>query len=207
MVAMSHDLLPLFPLAVVLLPQNELPLHIFEERYKEMIGLAITDGSEFGVVLAADEGISAIGCTASVEQVIKQYPDGRLDILTIGRRRFQIRELDNDKSYLRGQVDFFGDEDSPAAPQALRTKAVELAHELWPDQQLEDSTPNLSFHLANRITDLQLRQELLTSRRETERLRKLVAFLPTYADRLQKIERVRDVAPKNGHSHLPVSLD
>jgi Lon protease-like protein len=82
---MRRELLPLFPLAVVLLPRNTLPLHIFEERYKEMIGLVIETGEEFGVVLAAKEGIARVGCTASIEQVLQRYPDGRLDIITLGR--------------------------------------------------------------------------------------------------------------------------
>ena len=76
--------LPLFPLQVVLLPEAELPLHIFEDRYKEMIGEVLRDKLEFGVVLANEKGIVNTGCTATVERVLREYPDGRLDIMARG---------------------------------------------------------------------------------------------------------------------------
>src|SRR5439155_16695042 len=82
--------LPLFPLHVVLLPEAELPLHIFEDRYKEMIAEVLRDKIEFGVVLANERGIVNTGCTAVIERVLREYPDGRLDILALGRRRFEI---------------------------------------------------------------------------------------------------------------------
>ena len=203
---MSHDLLPLFPLAVVLLPHSELPLHIFEERYKEMIGLSIENQSEFGVVLSSGQGVSAIGCTAVIQEVTKRYPDGRLDIITIGRRRFRIHSLDNELNFLRGEVEYFDDED-PSAPENVRTQLVDIVGRMWPDSQFDAADRELSFRVAASITDLELRQELLTSRREADRVRRLVAFLPGYADRLLKINHTREVAPKNGHSHIAVPLD
>lgn len=203
---MAYDLLPLFPLAVVLLPQNELPLHIFEERYKEMIGAVLEAQSEFGIVLAVEGSISAIGCTASIEEILKRYPDGRLDIVTIGRRRFRIHSLDNHESYLRGQVEFFSDEETEA-PLALRNRLVELARRMWPARRFDVSNPELSFLVAAEITDLEIRQQLLGSRSEADRVRRLLAFLPGYAERVAKITRTREVAPRNGHSHLPVDFD
>jgi Lon protease-like protein len=97
--------LPLFPLQVVLLPDAELPLHIFEDRYKEMIAEVLRDKIEFGVVLANERGIVNTGCTATVERVLREYPDGRLDILTLGRRRFEIERVNEERSFLRGEVD------------------------------------------------------------------------------------------------------
>ena len=99
-----QEWLPLFPLQVVLLPSAELPLHIFEERYKEMIREALRDKSEFGVVLASEKGIVNAGCTAAVDKVLREYPDGRMDIMTRGRRRFEILELNEDREFLRGKV-------------------------------------------------------------------------------------------------------
>src|SRR5690349_20297710 len=99
---MQPALLPLFPLHVVVFPRTPLPLHIFEERYKEMVGQAIRENTEFGVVLAKDDGIVNSGCTVIVEKVTKQYPDGRMDILTRGIRRFEILGLNEEKIYLRG---------------------------------------------------------------------------------------------------------
>ena len=112
--SMSTRLLPLFPLHVVVFPRTHLPLHIFEERYKEMVGNALRDNSEFGIVLAKDDGIVNAGCTVIVEKVLKKYPDGKMDILACGRRRFEVVMLDEEKDYLRGEVQFFDDDDQDA---------------------------------------------------------------------------------------------
>src|SRR5271166_4997438 len=119
---MQPGLLPLFPLQVVLLPGAELPLHIFEDRYKEMIGEVIRDRLEFGVILANEKGIVNTGCTAFIDKVLREYPDGRLDILARGRRRFEIMRLNDERAFLRGSVEFFDDfsddaEESPVAPE------------------------------------------------------------------------------------------
>ena len=209
---MQGQLLPLFPLAVVLLPGNELPLHIFEDRYKEMIGLSLQQQSEFGVVLAAQGGIVPLGCTATVEQVVKTYEDGRLDILALGRRRFRIESLDQEKEYLRATVEFFDDE-AAAAELELRREALRLCLQLPPedrtlstaDYDLED--PQLSFRLAARVTDLPFRQHLLSLRSEPERLRKLVRFAPGHGEQHRQANRLREVAPKNGHGQLPPGFD
>src|SRR4051812_40589227 len=111
---MLEGLLPLFPLPLVLLPQNPLPLHIFEERYREMIGEVIDKESEFGVVLAAEGGIVNVGCTATIERVVERFPDGRLDIITIGRRRFEVSSINEDRAFLRGEVVFFDDDGGSA---------------------------------------------------------------------------------------------
>ena len=121
---MPSRLIPLFPLQVVVFPRTELPLHIFEERYKEMVGNAIRDNSEFGMVLARDEGIVNAGCTVAVEKVLQMYPDGGMDILTRGKRRFEIASLDQEKDYLQAEVTFFDDEDFVSAPDELRDAAL-----------------------------------------------------------------------------------
>src|SRR5438045_5795008 len=97
---MAGRLLPLFPLSLVVFPRTRLPLHIFEERYKEMVGDAIRDESEFGIVLARDGGILNAGCTVKVSKVLEMYADGRMDILTLGQRRFEIVSLNEEKDYL-----------------------------------------------------------------------------------------------------------
>src|SRR5438046_6307691 len=109
--SMQQGLMPLFPLHVVLFPGEQLPLHIFEERYKEMIGEALREHTEFGVVLASEKGIVNTGCTATVDQVLREYPDGRMDILTRGRRRFEILLLNDERTFLRGAVEFFDDDE------------------------------------------------------------------------------------------------
>jgi Lon protease-like protein len=101
--------IPLFPLGVVLLPEILLPLHIFEERYKTMIGECLDQDQEFGVIYFNGREMKSKGCTARVVRVIKLYPDGRMDILIKGERRFKIEDLHEDKPYLEGSVGFFDD--------------------------------------------------------------------------------------------------
>src|ERR1041384_3749142 len=102
---MPENLLPLFPLKVVLFPRTDLPLHIFEERYKEMIGDCLAGGSEFAIVLVLEEGLASTGCTATVTQVIRKFDDGRMDILVRGGRRFDLVRLDQERSYQRGEAE------------------------------------------------------------------------------------------------------
>jgi len=202
--------LPLFPLHVVLLPDAELPLHIFEDRYKEMIAEVLREKIEFGVVLANEQGIVNTGCTAMIERVLREYPDGRLDILTLGRRRFEIVGLNEERSYLRGSVEYFDDEDAGNADESVaqedfRARAIAGYNELralTSDAPLPPSSAfdaQLSFRLARPVQDLNLRQALLTARSEGERLRQLAEFLPAFLVRQRRIEKVKQVAPKNGH--------
>jgi len=206
---MQEALLPLFPLQVVLFPGAELPLHIFEDRYKEMIGEAVRDRLEFGVVLASEKGLVNTGCTATVERVLKQYPDGRMDILTRGRRRFEILLLNSERTFLRGSVDFFDDEPSDPVPPEIQKLALDGYNEmqaLISEQQIsaeesaaESSDPRLSFRLAEPVPDLGLRQLLLATRSEAERLRHLAEFFPDYLLRQRRVQHVKDIAPRNGH--------
>src|SRR5579864_2884618 len=127
---MQPVLLPLFPLQVVLLPGAELPLHIFEDRYKEMIAEVLRDRLEFGVVLASEKGIVNTGCSATVDEVLRNYPDGRMDILARGRRRFEIVRLNDERAFLRGSVDFFDDDESAPASAEIRKRALDGYREL-----------------------------------------------------------------------------
>ncbi len=202
---MQQGLLPLFPLQVVLLPGAELPLHIFEERYKEMIGEVIRERQEFGVVLASEKGIVNTGCTAMVDKILRQYPDGRLDIMTHGRRRFEIMLLNDERSFLRGAVEFFDDEDSTPPARDLQERAIRGYNELRSLSQGEpldqSSGAPLSFRLAQCVEDLSFRQVLLNTRSETERLRRIADFFPAYLNKQRRIQRVKEVAPRNGHAH------
>lgn len=202
---MQPGLLPLFPLQMVLLPGAQLPLHIFEQRYKEMMAEVLRDRMEFGVVLASDKGIAHEGCTATVDRVLRQYDDGRMDLLTLGRRRFEIVRLDEERAFLRGAVEFFDDDEfTPPAP-GLQRRAIEGYNQLQalgsnePLNVLEETNPQLSFRLAQPVPDLILRQMLLSKRSEAERLRLLADFFPLYLLRQQRIQRVKAVAPRNGH--------
>lgn len=207
---MQQDLLPLFPLQVVLFPRTPLPLHVFEDRYKEMIGEAIRTNTEFGVVLAGEKGIANTGCTAIVDRVIERHADGRIDLISSGRRRFEIQSLDQEKPYLRGTVEFFDDDNDETVTGDVKGNVIEAYKALpsnddapwepkWDDTQL-------SFQLAQSIQDVQFRQVLLMMRSERERMRHLADFLPEYAIQRAHIEHVHKVAPRNGHGkhHLPL---
>ncbi|MDH3881544.1 MAG: LON peptidase substrate-binding domain-containing protein [Desulfobacteraceae bacterium] len=106
----GHKIIPLFPLGVVLLPHMEMPLHIFEERYKVMINECLEQNREFGVVNYDGTNIRSIGCTAEIRGVVKEYEDGRMDIMTQGNIRFVIKDMDQSRIYLQAKVLFFEDE-------------------------------------------------------------------------------------------------
>ena len=114
-------LLPLFPLDVVLLPGTPLPLHIFEPRYKEMIGECIANDAPFGVIRALEEGIAEVGCTAEIITVTKEYPDGRMDLIAEGRKRFEVLELNQERSFLRAEVLLVPDEPDSVVEEQKRS--------------------------------------------------------------------------------------
>jgi Lon protease-like protein len=204
---MQQDLLPLFPLRMVLLPGAPAGLHIFEERYKEMIGEAIEHGTEFGIVLAQEKGVVNTGCTATVREVKQKYEDGRMDIEVVGRRRFEILFLNEEKSYLRGAVEFFDDEDDGAPPDDLlaRVSADYARLRSLEDEPDYHGDPKLSFRIAQMVEDIDLRQLMLSLRSERARLKQLADFLPAYVARLLHTARIRALARSNGHAHHEVT--
>jgi Lon protease-like protein len=211
-ISMPSGLIPLFPLSVVVFPRTPLPLHIFEERYKEMVGNAIRDNSEFGIVLAQEDGIVNAGCTVVVEKLKQMYPDGRMDILTRGRRRFEIQSLNEEKSYLQADVVFFDDDDFSLPPAELRQKAVSQYQALSQLGVLRDAEapnledPQLSFQLAHAVPDLNFLSVLLRQRSEKGRLAELNEYLSQYIPRQRAIERAKTLAPTNGHAGKPAGI-
>ena len=101
---------PLFPLPVVLLPTEVIPLHIFEDRYKTMISLCLDEGSEFGIVWLSDDGLKEIGCTARVAEVLEQMDDGRMNILVRGGSPFRLLERQEEHVYPAGKIELLGDQ-------------------------------------------------------------------------------------------------
>ena len=209
---MPKRLIPLFPLQVVVFPRTSLPLHIFEERYKKMVSEAIRDSSEFGIVLAKEEGIVNAGCTVAVEKLLQMYPDGRMDILTRGRQRFEIESLDEEMEYLRANVNFFDDEEFEPTPPEVRAEALEQFQVLREMQSTQGrgeadlSDPQLSFQLAQALPDVDFLSGLLRRRSESERLKELNRYLANYIPRQRTIQHVKSVAPKNGYGgkHLGI---
>ena len=170
-----------------------------------MVGEAIRNGSEFGIVLAKENGIVNAGCTVTVEKVVKTYSDGRMDIVTRGCRRFEIVLLNEEKSYLRGQVEFFDDDDTQPAPAEIQQNVLTQYRGLieiggtgsFAEPNLAD--PQLSFQLAQAIPDLDFLNVLLRNRSETERLKELSEYLSQYLPRQRQIARLKKIAPTNGH--------
>jgi Lon protease-like protein len=200
------SLIPLFPLDVVLLPSTPLPLHIFEPRYKEMIAECLGQNRIFGVVRALEQGLAEVGCTAEIVTVVKEYPDGRLDLVAEGRNRFEIVAVNQDRSFLQGEVLMIDDEPG-SPPQQDAARAVQLHSELLAvagaEQDLSAADPALlSFYLAGSLPlDLDFKQKLLSLRSEAERLSSLITYLETIIPNLHRAARAREKAGGNGHVH------
>jgi Lon protease-like protein len=212
---MDRLLLPLFPLEVVLLPEEPLPLHIFEERYKEMIGECLrakeahSGQQEFGVVLAQDNQARTIGCTARIINVTRKYDDGRMDIFTVGVRRFEILYTNEERTFLRGGVEFFDDDEGKdMAGEEDAVRAIELFREMMERLRKTSDIPihfprpyrHLSFRIAAPLPlELQFKHRLLTLRNEPERLAEVTRAIEMLIPQFDRIQRVRAKAGGNGH--------
>ncbi|MGB0006157.1 MAG: LON peptidase substrate-binding domain-containing protein [Candidatus Sulfotelmatobacter sp.] len=200
------SLIPLFPLDVVLLPSTPLPLHIFEPRYKEMIAECLAKNRIFGVVRALDQGLAEVGCTAEIITVVKEYPDGRLDLVAEGRNRFEIVAVNQDRTFLQGEVRMIEDEPG-APPQGDAARAAQLHSELLAiagaKQDLSAADPaSLSFYIAGSLPlDLDFKQKLLSLRSEADRISILITYLETLIPNLHRAARAREKAGGNGHVH------
>ena len=203
---MRPERIPLFPLNVVLLPGAELPLHIFEPRYREMVKNCLEEESEFGMLLALPYGVARVGCTAEILEVAKRYEDGRMDILTIGRAKFRVVELFPENPLTEGQVDYLEDREAPGNPRVTRelVELFEACHTLIFDdypKNLKGAAPEALAHLvaASLPMDLLWKQQILELRSEADRQERLVAYLREWAPHLQKKEAMRQRAGGNGH--------
>ena len=199
--------IPLFPLNVVLMPGTPLPLHIFEERYKQMVDECLESGAEFGMVLADDSGTRQVGCTAKIVELVQRYDDGRMVILVEGARRFKLNNVMTGEPYYVGDVEYLEDElaedDVSALAEecvALLERVIEAATEGSVGIEIEPPYRNLAFAIAGRIEfDLEARQEILELSTEKERLAKVKKLLAEAADRLEREKAAREKAETNGH--------
>jgi len=194
------SLLPIFPLELVLLPGVPLPLHIFEPRYKEMIAECLEQKKPFGVVRASSDGVADIGCTAEIMSVTKKYDDGRMDILTRGVERFEVIQVNEERSFLQAEISLVQDEDEdePGKPATeMVTQAVRLHAEIAKLAGAEPSGPdeqagNLSFLLAGSLPlDLDFKQSLLSTLSEAKRLGAVVGYLEAILPGLRRAAKAR----------------
>jgi Lon protease-like protein len=200
------SLIPLFPLDVVLFPGTPLPLHIFEPRYKEMIGECLAQNRHFGVVRAVEQGVAEVGCTAEIVTVVKEYEDGQLDIVTEGRQRFEVVQVNQERSFLRADVLMIDDEPgSPAQAEIDHATALhsELLAMAGAHQDLSGADPSaLSFYLAGSLPlDLDFKQKLLSLRSEAERVALLINYLDELIPRIRRAALAKQKAGGNGHVH------
>jgi Lon protease-like protein len=203
---MRPDRISLFPLNVVLLPGADLPLHIFEPRYLEMVNRCLKEKSVFGVLLALPNGVARVGCTAEIIEVVNRHDDETMDILTIGREPFRVTEFFEEHPLAEGTVDYLEDRDLPGNP-SLRRELIELyetCHTLvfedYPKNTDSEQPSQLSFVVAGTLPmDLLLKQQILELRSESDRQERLVGYLRAWAPHLQKTGVMRQRAGGNGH--------
>jgi Lon protease-like protein len=195
--------LGLFLLGVVLLPTERVPLHIFELRYKELIGECLDSEGEFGLVLADDDGLRAIGTRAAVTEVLHRFPDGRLNVVVEGGQRFRLVRLTSGRSFQTAEVEPVEDEEVEAGLEA-RGRALELYGRLAaatgsePDE-LEIESQALSFEIGARVDfGAELKQRLLENRSEPARLETLAALLEEAAQAVLVDRERAEQASTNG---------
>ena len=202
--------IPLFPLGLVLLPDMLLPLHIFEERYKQMIAECLAEDRPFGIVLFDGQAIRAAGCMARVTQVIKRYEDGRMDILARGGERFVIRELIEDRAYMEARVLFFDDGEETAGDdlEDVIKSALNLLNEMVNiDIGFDPSNPDghvnpkqLAFNIAAQEGFAPAeRQGFLEMTSASERLEKCVQALSRIASRNRLTREIQQMIGGNGN--------
>ena len=201
------DELGLFPLGIVLLPTEQLPLHVFEERYKELIGECIEGDGEFGLVYADDDGLRDFGTRARVVEVLTRFEDGRLNILVEGGERFRLTELTDGRSFNTGLVSSLEDVDDPADTPAV-DEALRLFDALREVTQSsvevpERTSPQLSFALAAKVElppDAKL--ALLGETSERLRLEQVQELLTSAVLTAQRVRRAAERAATNGRVDL-----
>lgn len=194
---------PLFPLGLVLLPQELVPLHIFEERYKLMIGQCLEGDSEFGIVWLADDGLRDIGCTARITHVVERFDDGRMNIVVEGGQPFRLLQRIEDLPYPAGDVELLEDFDPDADPELAErargryAELVERATEETPDA---DEIASLdAYGMAATVEHPpEAKQALLELRAENDRLRMVEEMFRTAIKRVAYAEQAAERAQTNG---------
>jgi Lon protease-like protein len=194
---------PLFPLGLVALPTELVPLHIFEERYKTMIGRCLEDESEFGIVWMAEDGLRPIGCACEIAEVLERLEDGRINLIARGTRPFRIEARQDELPYPAGTVEFLEDRSEEVDP-----GLAEDAHKAYADlvRQATDRTPDLdeikdmsAYQMAATVEfGLDAKQGLLDLRSEASRLRLVARLFRAAIKRLDFVERAQARARTNG---------
>jgi Lon protease-like protein len=193
----------LFPLGIVLLPTERVPLHIFEPRYRELIGECLDGEGEFGLVYADEDGVREVGTRARVSEVLEEFEDGRLNIVVEGGPRFRVQEVTRGRSYMTARVEPVED-DGERAPADAAVRAAGSFRALAALAGAETDDPDetsgqLSFELAAQVELApEAKQRLLESRSERERLELVVELLDSARQTLIATHELGERAKKNG---------
>jgi Lon protease-like protein len=194
---------PLFPLPIVALPTESVPLHVFEDRYRRMIEECLLTEREFGIVWRSEDELKQVGCACEIKEVLERMDDGRLNILARGTRPFRLIERHDDLQYPAGVIEFLTDEEEETdaeAAQATRELYAELVDQAT-DQQLEDDDLEAmnAYRMAATVEfGSDAKQELIELRSENARLRLLALLLRAAIKRLELVDRAQARARSNG---------
>ena len=199
--------LGLFPLPIVLLPTEEVPLHVFEDRYQELIGECVQDDREFGLVYADDDGIREVGTRARVTKILARFEDGRMNVFVEGNERFRLLELTSGRSFQTGEVVALSDEDDPAESRSIE-RALQLFGRLRELTGSDVEIPRaeaqqLSYALAARVElASDVKQELLQEVSERARMERVCELLAGAAATVERQRRAAERAASNGKVDL-----
>ena len=198
---------PLFPLGMVALPGELVPLHIFEERYKQMMNECLEQAREFGIVWLSDEGLRDVGCACEIDRVLERMEDGRMNLVARGTRPFRVLERQGHLSYPAGVVEFMPDFDEPPDP-ALRRSAQTVYGELVRlatdrDPTAEELAALDAYGMAATVDfGVEAKQQLLDLRSENARLALLARLLRAAIKRIELVELAHERARSNGKIKL-----
>ncbi len=197
------DAFPLFPLGIVALPNELVPLHIFEPRYLTMVDRCLDDGSEFGIVWLSDDDLAQIGCACEIERVLERLEDGRMNILARGTRPFRLLERLDHLPYPAGTVEFLSDDDAAIDPDTddrMRETYAELVKQATDDDPDPEQLAAMdAYEIAATIDfGLDAKQGLLELRSENARVHQVLRLLRAALKRLEFVERAQARARSNG---------
>jgi Lon protease-like protein len=194
---------PLFPLGLVALPSEIVPLHIFEERYKTMMNECLTHETEFGIVWLSDDGLREVGCACRIERVLERMDDGRMNLLTRGTRPFRVVERQSHLAYPAGVIEFLADREEAVDPELAsdaRDAYAELVRRATDrDPEAEELTEMTAYEMAATVDfGLEAKQGLLDLRAENARLRLVTRLFRAAIKRLDFVDRAQARAKSNG---------
>jgi Lon protease-like protein len=194
---------PLFPLGLVLLPGEAVPLHIFEDRYKLMIGECLEEGREFGIIWLADDALKDVGCAARITHVLERFDDGRMNIVVEGSTPFRLERRIGELAYPAGDIELLDDEPDADEEALERTRSgyADLVEQVTGTRPEPEALAELGSYGMAATLDIALsaKQALLELRSEAARLEQLEALFAEALKRIKTAARVAEQASGNGH--------